>query len=112
MIIYHNNRCSKSREALGLLEKNKCDFEIRDYLKVPPSQKELKELLIKLNCKAIDIVRKKEPLYLDKFEAKKLTNSQWIAILAKNPILIERPIIINKSKAIIGRPASLILDII
>jgi len=112
MIIYHNNRCSKSREALGLLEKNNCDFEIRDYLKNPPSQKELKELLAKLKCKAVDIVRKKEPLYIEKFVSKKLTNTQWISVLAKNPILIERPIIINKNKAIIGRPASLILDII
>jgi len=112
MIIYHNSRCSKSREALGFLEKNKCDFEIRDYLKDPPSQKELKELLTKLKCKVIAIVRKKEPLYLNKFKDKKITNSQWIAILAKNPILIERPIIINKNKAIIGRPTSLILDII
>lgn len=112
MIIYHNNRCSKSREALNILEHSNCKFEVRDYLKNPPSQKEIKELLKKLKCKAIDIVRKKEPLYLDKFATKKLSNLQWIAVLSKHPILIERPIIINHNKAIIGRPPELILNII
>lgn len=112
MIIYHNNRCSKSREALALLQKNNCKFEIRDYLKDPPSQKEIKELLAKLKCSPQDIIRKKEPIYLQHYANKKLTTSQWIAVLAKYPILIERPIVINGKKAIIGRPAELVLDIL
>ena len=111
MIIYHNTRCSKSREALDLLQKNKCKFEIRDYLKDPPTKKEIKELHLKLKCKPQDIIRKNESIYIDKYANKKLTASQWIAILSKHPILIERPIIINGKKAVIGRPPNLVLDI-
>lgn len=112
MIIYHNNRCSKSREALDMLQKNHCEIEIRDYLKDPPSQKEIKELLAKLKCKPLDIIRKKEPVFIEHFEGKKLSDSQWIAALAKYPILLERPIVINGKKAMVGRPPILILDII
>jgi arsenate reductase len=112
MIIYHNNRCSKSREALALLEKNQCEIEIRDYLKEPPTQKEIRELLTKLKCKALDIIRQKEPLFIELYAGKKLSNAQWIAALAKHPVLMERPIVINGKKAMIGRPPTLILDII
>lgn len=112
MIIYHNPRCSKSREALALLQDNKCEVEIRDYLKEPPSKKELKELLKKLKCKPLDIIRKKESLFLEKFAGKKLSDAKWIEVLTKNPILIERPIVINGKQAIIGRPPELVLSIL
>jgi len=112
MIIYHNPRCSKSREALDLLQENNCDIEIREYLKAPPTEDELKILLKKLSCKPFDIVRKKEELFIEKFKDKKLTDAQWIKILSKNPVLIERPIIIDGVKAIIGRPPVLILDLL
>jgi len=112
MIIYHNPRCGKSREALGLLEKNNCELEIREYLKKPPTQKELKELLAKLGCKAFDIVRKKEPLFIEKYLEKKFTEPQWIKILSENPILIERPIVIDGNKAIVGRPPVLVLEFV
>ncbi|MDI1354587.1 MAG: arsenate reductase (glutaredoxin) [bacterium] len=110
MIIYHNPRCSTSREVMGLLEKKKIKFEIRDYLQVPPSKKELKELLEKLGCKAIDLVRKKEALYLEKFKEKELSNGEWIDVLAKYPILIQRPIVIDEKRAIIGRPPELVIN--
>lgn len=112
MIIYHNPRCSKSREAIGLLEENKCAFKIREYLKDPPTVKELKALLNQLGCKAIDLVRKSEVLYKENYEGKKVTDAQWIKILSANPILIERPIIIDGEKAVIGRPPVLLLDLI
>ncbi len=112
MIIYHNPRCSKSREAIGLLEENKCLFEIREYLKDPPTVKELKTLLNHLGCKAIDIVRKSEVLYKENYAGKKITEVQWIKILSEHPILIERPIIIDGNKALIGRPPALLLDLI
>jgi arsenate reductase len=112
MIIYYNPKCSKCREALNLLENNSCEVKIREYLKMPPSQKELKALLKKLQCKAIDIVRKTESLYIEKYKNKKITNSQWIKILAENPILIERPIVIDGEKAIVGRPPVLVLDLL
>jgi arsenate reductase len=112
MIIFHNTRCSKSREALGLLEKGNCEIEIRDYLNLPPSKKELKEILTMLKCKPIDIVRKNEPLYLEKYDGKKITDAKWLEILNKNPILIERPIVIDGERAVIGRPPKLVVDLI
>lgn len=112
MIILHNNRCSKSREALALLNNNNCEVEIRDYLKDPLSKKEIKELLAKLKCKPLDIIRKKETIFTDKFADKKLSDDKWIDVMVKYPILIERPIVINGKKAIVGRPPALIKDII
>jgi arsenate reductase len=102
--IYHNNRCTKSRCALELLEKKGKNFQVVEYLKTPPSEKEIKEILKKLGMKAEDIIRKKEPLFIEKFAKKKFTEDQWIKVLAKNPILIERPIIVKGNKAVIGRP--------
>ena len=82
MIIFHNTRCSKSREALGLLQDNNCEIEIRDYLHIPPSKKELKEILAMLKCRPIDIVRKNGPLYLEKYDGKKITDAKWFNIKA------------------------------
>lgn len=110
--VYHNTRCTKSREACTILQDKKVKFETIEYLKTPPTQKELKELLKMLGMKAEDVVRKGEPLFKEKFENKKLTEAQWIKALAENPILIERPIIVKGNKAIIGRPPEKVLDII
>lgn len=112
MIIYYNAKCFKCREAKELLESANCEFELREYLKEPPTEEELKELLNKLNIKAFDLVRTKEELYKEKYEGKKITNARWIKILCKNPILIERPIAIDGETAIIGRPPVLILDLV
>ena len=112
MIIYHNPRCSKSREAISILEKNKCVFEIREYLKDPPTAKEIKTLLNHLGCKAIDLVRKSEVLYKENYAGKKVTETQWIKILSEYPILIERPIIIDGQKAVIGRPTERVIDFV
>ncbi len=112
MIIYHNPRCSKCREALDLLEQNNCTIEIREYLKEPPTKKELKELLTKLNCKVSAIIRKSEPLYLEKYAESECTEAQWIKILSENPILIERPIVIDGERAVIGRPPSLVINFV
>ncbi len=112
MILFHNASCSTSRTAKQLLEKENCRFEVRDYLNEPPTQKELKELLQKLGLKAIDIVRKKEALYQEQYSEVKLTNAEWIRVLSKNPRLIERPILITGSKAVIGRPPERVLDLV
>ena len=112
MIIYHNTRCSKSREALELLKENNCEIQIRDYLNIPPSKKELKEILSLLNCKPLDIVRKNETLFVEEYKGKTITDAKWIDILSKNPILIERPIVIDGDKAVIGRPPKLVIDLI
>ena len=112
MIIYYNPRCSKCQEARSLLEQNNCDITFREYLKEPPTQKELSALLKKLGCKAVNIVRTSESLYKEKFANKKLTNAQLIKVLSENPILIERPIVIDGEKALVGRPPLLVLDLL
>lgn len=104
MKIYHNPRCSKSRETLQIIQDKGVDVEIVDYLKNPPTEKELVELLKKLNLKAEDIVRKGETDYKENFKGKNLSNEQWINAMIKYPKLIERPIVVKGKKAVLGRP--------
>jgi arsenate reductase len=110
--LYHNVRCSKSRDVCTLLKKKRIKTEVVEYLKTPLTQKELKELLKMLGMKASELVRTKEPLYKEKFEGKKITEAQWLKILTQNPILIERPIIVKDGKAIIGRPTERVLELL
>ncbi|MCK6649772.1 MAG: arsenate reductase (glutaredoxin) [Bacteroidia bacterium] len=110
--IYHNVRCSKSRDACSIIADKGIKAEIVEYLKTPPTQKEIKELLGLLKLKAEDIVRKGEEIYKSKYKGKTFTEAQWIKILAENPVLIERPIIVNGKKAVIGRPPEKVLEII
>lgn len=106
--IYHNNRCSKSRCAIDILHKTGEKLIIHDYLKTPPTKKQLKDLVAKLGIKASELVRKKEALFIEKFKDKKFTETEWITILSENPILIERPIVVDGYGAIIARPPELL----
>jgi arsenate reductase len=110
--IYHNTRCSKSRSALKVLQDEHCEIEIIDYIKNTPSKMQIKNILDKLGLSAVDIVRKKEPIFLKNFKGKSFTNTEWIQILTEHPILIERPIIIDGYKAVIGRPTEIIFDLL
>ncbi len=102
--IYHNNRCSKSRDSLCILQENTSNINIIDYQKNPPSATELKALLAKLKMKPEELARKGEKLYKEQFAGKSFSDDEWLKILSENPILIERPIIVNGDKAVIGRP--------
>jgi arsenate reductase (glutaredoxin) len=102
--IYHNPRCQKSREALAIVESKKSDVQIVEYLKTPPTEEELQTVLKMLGMKPEEIVRKGETLYKEKYKGKDFTDAQWLKILIKNPVLIERPIVVNGKKAVIGRP--------
>jgi len=102
--IYHNARCRKSREALALIEDSGHEVTIREYLKHPPSTDEIIEILNQLDMRPIEIIRKGEAVYKEKYKGKELTDIQWIQILAEHPILIERPIVTNGNKAVLGRP--------
>lgn len=104
MDIYHNPRCSKSRETLALIQNAGREVNVIEYLKDPPSEKELQTIVAKLGMKAADLVRKGEDLYKEKFKGKELTEEQWIKALVKHPVLIERPIVVSGSKAVLGRP--------
>jgi arsenate reductase len=105
LTIYHNNKCSKSRDAICILDEIKVKANVREYLINPPDEDEIRLLLEQLGMEAHELVRKGETLYKEKFEGKKMTEEQWIKALAKHPILIERPIVVKGNKAIIARPA-------
>lgn len=111
-ILFHKKTCSTSRQALALLKENGVEPEIRLYTEDVPTQKELNELIKKLGIKAEELVRKKEKLYKDEYEGKKLTQREWVRVLSKNPVLIERPIYIKGRKAVIGRPVENVLELI
>jgi len=112
MKIYHNPRCSKSRQGLAILKDAQVNFEIVEYLKTPLSVKEIKDILSKLKMEPIDLVRKNEAVWKENYKGKELNNEQIIKAMAENPKLIERPIVINKGKAALGRPPENILSII
>jgi arsenate reductase (glutaredoxin) len=101
--IFHNSRCGKSRVALEFLKNSGNDFKIINYLQVVPSREELTKIIEKLKIQPIDLVRKKEAVWLENYKGKQLSYNQIIDALIQYPILIERPIIITKEKAIIAR---------
>lgn len=112
MEIYHNPRCSKSRQTLMLLKDKGHDPEVIEYLKTPPSPTELKEILEKLNIAPQDLLRKNEADYKTHFKGKELSDNEWIDAMIAYPKLIERPIVIHKNKAALGRPPERVLDIL
>ena len=113
MIYYHNPRCSKSREGLNIIEKNNINAKIKLYLSEEITFEELKNIIRKLNIDPIDLVRKKEDVIKkEKLDLKSMSNKEIIETLISFPILIERPILISKTKAVIGRPPELIKSIL
>ena len=101
--IYHNSRCSKSRECLSLLENSGMEFEIVKYLENPPTFQQLETIIEKLDINPIELIRKKEKLWIEKFKNNTFTPKELIVIMVSHPILIERPIVINGNKAVIAR---------
>lgn len=108
--ILHNPRCGKSREGLSLLEETGNPFEVIKYLDNPLTESQLTELVKKLNITPLDLIRQKEKIWIEQFKGKKLTDAELIKAIANNPILMERPIVINENKAVIGRPPQKIID--
>lgn len=111
-IIYHNPRCSKSRNAKKLLEENAIAPRVKEYLKNPPTKEELSEVLKKLNLTAKEIIRTNEEEYKTLFKNKTFSNEEWVEVLVKHPKLIERPIIIHGNKAVVGRPPERCLELL
>ncbi len=110
--IYHNSRCGKSRECLAFLEKSGQEHEIIKYLEDVPTFDELKEIIKKLGIKPIELVRQKEKIWIENFKNKPMSDDEIINTLISNPILIERPIVINGDRAIIARPLEKVTDIL
>lgn len=103
--IYHNPRCSKSRQTLELLRSRGVEPDIIEYLKAPPDAATLRKILKMLGLRAIGLVRRQEPEFAKLGLAQKADDDEAIiAALVKHPILIERPIVVKGSKAVVGRP--------
>jgi len=102
--IFHNPRCSKSRQTLGILQDNGIKVQIIEYLKETPTKDELRNVLNLLGKKPQDILRKGEAIFKENFKGKEFTDEEWLTILVENPKLIERPIVFDDKKAVIGRP--------
>ena len=103
--IYHNPRCKKSRAGLQFIKDKTSDFEIVEYLKNPINESELKELLMKLNKKPLEMIRSQEAIYKSDFKGKNFTDNEWVKIMTENPKLIKRPIVVKNNKAVWGDPA-------
>jgi arsenate reductase len=111
--LLHNPRCSKSRQALQLLEEKQVEFEQRKYLEDPLNEGELAELLNQLQFSARQLIRKGEPIYKElNLDDASLSEEQLIAAIAAHPKLMERPVFIKDNKAVIGRPPEQVLSII
>jgi len=111
--IYHNPRCSKSRQTLAMLEERGLEPEVIEYLQTPPSAAELGQILDLLDLQPRDFMRKKEQAYADNdLGADKLGRADLIAAMVQNPILIERPVVLSNGKAAIGRPPEDVLAIL
>lgn len=110
--IYHNNRCRKSRCGLEILEQSGKPFEVVKYLEDTPSTKELRDIISLLKIDPIALVRKNEAIWKENYKGKELKDADIITAMVMHPKLIERPIVINGNKAVIGRPPEKIHDII
>ncbi len=112
MQIYHNPRCSKSRQTLALIEEAGIKPKIVRYLDTPPTKEELKAVLDKLGLQPSQIIRKGEAIFKENFKGKTFSEEEWLSILAENPKLIERPIVVEGDKAILGRPPQNVLELL
>lgn len=112
LTIYHNPKCSKSRQTLALLEGRGIRPRIVEYLKTPPSAAELSAIVARLGIRPESLVRKGEDIYKAKYAGKTLTDAQWIEAMVRDPVLIERPIVVAGGKAAIGRPPERALELL
>jgi arsenate reductase len=110
--IYHNPKCSKSRQGLALLEASGKKFQVITYLTDKLTFSQLEGIISRLEIDPIGLVRKNEAVWKSEFKGKKLSNKEIIEAMVENPKLIERPIVTNGSKAIVGRPPETVLSII
>ena len=111
--IYHNPKCSKSRQTLELLSAKGITPNIIEYIKNPPTVEKLKEILSQLGIAPRDLMRKKEDIYKElELGILSLSDKDLIDLMIEHPILIERPIVIANEKAALGRPPEQVLDIL
>jgi arsenate reductase len=114
IIVYHNPRCSKSRKTVHLLKKRNIKPQIRLYLKQPLDVNELSEILKKLHITPTELIRFGESVAKDLaiLRVDRRDNKKWLELIANNPVLLQRPIVVNGDVAIIARPPEKVLDIL
>ncbi|MCH2033095.1 MAG: arsenate reductase (glutaredoxin) [Tenacibaculum sp.] len=110
--IYHNPRCSKSRQGLAILEESGKEFKVVKYLDDNLNEEELSNIIKLLNISPIELVRKNEKIWKENYKGKELSDKDIINAMIENPKLIERPIVVNKEQAVVGRPPENINSII
>src|SRR5690606_39492124 len=110
--IYHNPRCSKSRDGVLLLEESGKKFQKVLYLEEQLTVKELTDIIAKLNLPPMELVRKNEAIWKENYKDKNLSDQEIIQIMVENPKLIERPIVVNQNRAVIGRPTEKINEVL
>ena len=112
MKIYHNPRCAKSREGLKYLENKGYDIEIIKYLEDGILENDLREIIAKTGKKPFDFVRTQEKEYRELYKGKEISDGEWIKILSANPKLLQRPIVVNDSKAVLACPPEMVEEIV
>ena len=112
IVIYHNPRCSKSSEALALLQQRGIEPRIVKYLQTAPTEAEQCEVILRLKIKPQDLLRNGEDVFKEKFSGRNLSNEECITAMADYPILIERPIVIHGERVVIGRPPERVLELV
>ncbi|MDJ0614125.1 MAG: arsenate reductase (glutaredoxin) [Rhizobiaceae bacterium] len=110
--VWHNPRCSKSRQTLALLQENGHEPAVIEYLKDAPSKAEILQALVKLEISAHDLMRRREKVYKELGLSKESSDKALVQAMHENPILIERPIVFANGKAAIGRPPEAVLKIL
>ena len=112
MKIYHNPRCTKSRQTLALLKENGVEPEVVEYLKDLLTTEDLSKLIGFLRIEPLALVRKNEAVWKEQFKGKELSDKEVIKAMVENPKLIERPIVVKQKKAVLGRPPENVLKLI
>lgn len=110
--IYHNPRCRKSRETLSLIEEKRSDVDVVEYLKEPPSREKLNELVQLLGIKPEQLIRKGETEYKENYKGRDMSDEDWIEAMVAYPKLIERPIVVEGQKAVLGRPPENVIELL
>lgn len=110
--IYHNPRCSKSRQALSLLESKGNKPIVVEYLKTPLTTEQLSQIINELNIKPIDLVRKNESIWKENYKGRELSDDELVEAMISNPKLIERPIVTSSKGTVVGRPPENVLRVL
>ena len=110
--VYHNPRCTKSRNSLAYLDEKGVTYDLHLYLQDALTQKELKQILTQLGMKPQELLRKNEAIFKEQFKGKELTDDQWVEAMIEFPKLMERPIVVRGNKAVVARPTEKINELL